>query len=254
MPEEPLTFEALNEIYRREKGKQELQKLEPDFYERLAEYLQSAKKKEEESHKKHGPNSAGSLMMRDEYRKASQRADAIIETRMRKVMEMARLCVHGAEGDTKNMQKREAVLMNDLILIFSDWREGASTGRSQPFGKIMRMECGADAPGAESSALCQPVPSAASLASAVPAAPEAQQNQAAHARDTQGPPAPGAGKHQHRPEAACKEATVVVTVLADVPPFAGIDHTYTLKKGDVVSLPAPIAEVLCRSRKARRIL
>ena len=44
---------------------------------------------------------------------------------------------------------------------------------------------------------------------------------------------------------------VVVHVLEDLPPFAGLDTTYSLKKEDVVTLPRTIAEILVSRGKAR---
>src|SRR2546422_514263 len=44
---------------------------------------------------------------------------------------------------------------------------------------------------------------------------------------------------------------VLVHVLEDLPPFAGIDTTYRLKKEDVVTLPKTIAEILVGRGKAR---
>jgi len=44
---------------------------------------------------------------------------------------------------------------------------------------------------------------------------------------------------------------VLVHVLEDIPPFAGIDTTYRLKKEDVVTLPKTIAKILVDRGKAR---
>jgi DNA replication initiation complex subunit (GINS family) len=44
---------------------------------------------------------------------------------------------------------------------------------------------------------------------------------------------------------------VLVHVLEDLPPFAGIDTTYRLKKEDVITLPATIAKILVDRGKAR---
>src|SRR5947199_9582 len=44
---------------------------------------------------------------------------------------------------------------------------------------------------------------------------------------------------------------VLVHVLEDLPPFAGIDTTYRLKKEDVVTLPKTIAQILVDRGKAR---
>ncbi|TLZ55363.1 MAG: hypothetical protein E6K15_08265 [Methanobacteriota archaeon] len=44
---------------------------------------------------------------------------------------------------------------------------------------------------------------------------------------------------------------VLVHVLEDIPPFAGIDTTYRLKREDVVTLPKTIAQILVDRGKAR---
>jgi DNA replication initiation complex subunit (GINS family) len=44
---------------------------------------------------------------------------------------------------------------------------------------------------------------------------------------------------------------VLVHVLEDLPPFAGIDTTYRLRKEDVVTLPKTIAQILVDRGKAR---
>ena len=46
---------------------------------------------------------------------------------------------------------------------------------------------------------------------------------------------------------------VLVHVLEDLPPFAGIDTTYRLKKEDVVTLPKTVAQILVDRGKARII-
>ncbi len=47
--------------------------------------------------------------------------------------------------------------------------------------------------------------------------------------------------------------SVLVRILEDMPPFAGVDRTYRLSKEDVVSLPPQIAKVLLDRGKAARI-
>ena len=53
-----------------------------------------------------------------------------------------------------------------------------------------------------------------------------------------------------RPEA---RDVVVVHVLEDIPPFAGLDVSYHLRKEDVVTLPRGIAKVLIDRGKARLV-
>ena len=47
------------------------------------------------------------------------------------------------------------------------------------------------------------------------------------------------------------EGTAVIKVLEDIPPFAGIDVTYELKKDEVVTLPMKVARILSESGKAK---
>jgi len=46
-------------------------------------------------------------------------------------------------------------------------------------------------------------------------------------------------------------ATVVVHVLEDVAPFAGLDRNYTLHRDDIVTLPPSFAELLAKRGKVR---
>jgi len=45
----------------------------------------------------------------------------------------------------------------------------------------------------------------------------------------------------------------VIRVLQDVPPFAGLAGTYHLHRGDVLTLPRSLADVLCARGKAQEI-
>ncbi len=47
--------------------------------------------------------------------------------------------------------------------------------------------------------------------------------------------------------------TVTVYILQDVPPFAGLDVTYTLAKEDIVSMPEEYASVLVKRGMARLV-
>lgn len=48
-----------------------------------------------------------------------------------------------------------------------------------------------------------------------------------------------------------EEGTAVIKVLEDIPPFAGIDVTYELKKEEIVTLPMKVATILSESGKAK---
>jgi DNA replication initiation complex subunit (GINS family) len=45
--------------------------------------------------------------------------------------------------------------------------------------------------------------------------------------------------------------STIVQVLEDIPPFVGVDHTYVLKKNEIVTLPAQFADLLSSKGKVR---
>lgn len=45
--------------------------------------------------------------------------------------------------------------------------------------------------------------------------------------------------------------STVVQVLEDIPPFVGVDHTYILKKNDIVTIPSQFADLLSSKGKVR---
>ncbi|KYK26453.1 MAG: hypothetical protein AYK23_02950 [Candidatus Proteinoplasmatales archaeon SG8-5] len=53
------------------------------------------------------------------------------------------------------------------------------------------------------------------------------------------------------PETDSEIDSTVVQVLEDIPPFAGVDHTYDLKKDDIVTLPTKFADLLSSKGKVR---
>lgn len=64
------------------------------------------------------------------------------------------------------------------------------------------------------------------------------------------PEEPASPKKETEPEES-EESLAVIQVLEDIPPFAGIDVTYELKKEEVVTLPMKVARILSESGKAK---
>ncbi len=61
---------------------------------------------------------------------------------------------------------------------------------------------------------------------------------------------PAPPKKKERTEGS-EDTLAVIQVLEDIPPFAGIDVTYELKKEEIVTLPMKVARILSDSGKAR---
>ncbi len=219
--EEEVNFERVTKVYREESGKKTLVSLEADFYDKLAAYIarldDSANKEAQKN-----PNSPKALLLQDELRKVRKRRDQIFTYRERKLALLASSRASGAEVDVPNLPGQERSLFENIVALLKKSRADAFGG--SPFAADS-----APPPAMESTV-------------AKPEAPkkEPERMKVVRAEDTKRVAAPATLKDH-----------VLVHVLEDLPPFAGIDMTYKLKKEDVVTLPKTIAEILVNRGKAR---
>src|SRR2546426_1306296 len=215
--EEEVNFERVTKVYREESGKKTLVALEADFYDKLASYIarldESANKEAQKD-----PNSPKALLLQDELRKVRKRRDQIFTYRERKLALLASSRASGAEVDVPNLPAQERGLFDGMVALL---------------GKSRTDAFGGSAFGVEPA----PPPAASGVA---PAKEKLAGMKVVRAEETRrAPVAPSLKDH------------VLVHVLEDVPPFAGIDTTYRLKKEDVVTLPKTIAQILVDRGKAR---
>jgi len=219
--EEDLTFERVTKVYREESGRKTLTSLEADFYDKLAAYLHRLEEAaQQEAHS--NPNSPKALLLQDELRKIRKKRDQIFTYRERKLALLASSRASGADVDLPNLPHQEKALFDGLVSLLKRAREEAFGG--SPSG----------------SALAPAAPPAAPAAALAPERKPAEPMKIVRPEETRRPPAvPSLKDH------------VVVHVLEDIPPFAGIDTTYRLRKEDVVTLPRTIAQVLVDRGKAR---
>jgi DNA replication initiation complex subunit (GINS family) len=202
--EEEVSFERITRVYREESGKRTLSTLEADFYDKLRAYVSDLEARLAAEREK-DPNSAKTLLLQDELRKATKKREQIYRYRERKIALLAATKASGAETDLRPLTKEEQALFRDLVEVFGTARHAVfAVPAREP-----RREVGKDERG-------------------VPATKEPS------------PPTEGGD-------------LVVVHVLEDVPPFAGIDVTYRLRKEDVVTLPRKFADVLIERGKAREV-
>ncbi len=219
--EEEVNFERVTKVYREESGKKTLVSLEADFYDKLAAYLtrldESANKEAQKD-----ANSPKALLLQDELRKVRKRRDQIFTYRERKLALLASSRASGAEVEVPSLPAQERVLFESMVALLRKSRADAFGG--SPFG-------------------AEPAPVAAG---AEPPAPPAKERPAGmkvvRSEDT-----------KRTPVAPTLKDHVLVHVLEDLPPFAGIDTTYRLRKEDVVTLPRTIAQILVDRGKARII-
>ncbi len=224
--EEEVNFDRVTKVYREEGGKKTLVSLEEDFYDKLAAYVQrleEAANKEAQA----SPNAPKALMLQDELRKVLKRRDQIFTYRERKLALLASSKASGAEIEVLTLPRQDRILFDQMVALLRNTRAEAFGGA--PFGS----EPGpGDSPAAAEPA-AQSIPPERKPTSGLKVVPS---------EETKRPKvAPSLKDH------------VVVHVLEDLPPFAGLDTTYHLRKEDVVTLPKTIAEILVSRGKARLV-
>ncbi len=221
--EEEVNFERVTKVYREEGGKKTLAALEEDFYDKLAAYV---KRLETDANREAqaSPNSPKALMLQDELRKVLKRREQIFTYRERKLALLASSKASGADTEILSLPRQDRALFDAMVGLLVRTRADAFGGSA--FGSE---------PGPS-----EPERAAAPAAAAPPEKKAASTMKVLSSEDTKKPKvAPSLKDH------------VVVHVLEDLPPFAGLDTTYSLRKEDVVTLPKTIAEILVSRGKAR---
>lgn len=210
-----MSFEEIMTIFRQESKSSPLTKVDPRLYEKIGAYIRNLRK-ESEREIALNPSSATSMMLRDQLKKAMDKAKRIYELRQRKIALMALRKVAGDNPDTGNLTPDELVLFASFISV-----AGAHKDVHADFEELgpqfTQPKDVVELPGAPDAGTCE------------------------HKKDEEAPPAQPA------------EDLVVVRVLEDMPAFAGVDKDYRLKKEDIVSLPSSIAKTLAAHGKIKVI-
>lgn len=223
MADEEVTFERVTKVYREESGKRTATKLEADFYRKLAKFIEGLEARAA-AEAGMDPTSAGALMAQDELRKVKKKREQIFQYRERKIALLASSKASGAEASTDGLTREEFTLFEGLVRQMQEARAAAfAIGPPPPQPSV-------------------PPPPPAPATSASPR--ESARKEPAFERIAV--PA----KAHPKPET---RDVVVVHVLEDIPPFAGLDASYRLRKEDIVTLPRGIAKVLIDRGKARLV-
>jgi len=221
--EDEVNFERVTKVYREETGKKTLSNLEADFYDKLAAYLARLKEAAQREAKA-DPNSPKTVMVQDELRKVRKKRDQIFTYRERKLALLASTKASGGEIEVMNLPTQERALFENMVVVLVRARAEAFGG--SPFG----AEPGPGEAAASKSARTPPI-----------AGKEATESmKVVRSEETK----------KARVAPSLKDH-ILVHVLEDLPPFAGLDTTYHLKKEDVVTLPKTIAQILVDRGKAR---
>lgn len=229
MPDESaFSYETLSKQDASERKQPRLGVLEPTFWQKLSDYLRGLEqnlRKEAERN----PTSRKIALIQDELRNATRKSESLWEMREKKIT------LHALKNSRlenppppENSLKAEQALYFDLCAAF----------RKHLPNVVHNLEKPSEAP---------PVPPVAARPTSAAPAPS---NVAAAAPPSASPApitptavaAPSAPPTPRSPDDA-----VTVRALVDVPPFVGLDgKTYRLKKGDVLTLPKKMVDMLAK--------
>lgn len=136
---EEISFERITQIYREERARKTLFPFEPDFYDKLKEYLSRLEKALREEDRK-DPNSPKALVLRDEYRKVQKKREQIYQYRERKIVALASSKASGAEIDMKPLTKQELDLFQKLVSCLVETREKVFVFEKRMEEKVQEVE------------------------------------------------------------------------------------------------------------------
>ena len=208
-------FTVVSEVYRNERRSKVLTKLPINFYPKAEEYL--AMQREEYSQAILIPSNPKTMMLQDQVKKVEKRLKHIYEIRERKIA-LAALDRMGGSNTPEHMTRKDKELYELLVATLKSFRDGVEPPTVPERPKV--------------EARIEPV------AAPQPVVKEAQAQIIESEPETQA-----------KPEK--KDENIVVHVLEDIPSFVGAEHTYDLKKDDMVTLPSQFANLLSSNGKVR---
>jgi len=210
---EPLSFARVTAVYRQEKDGRSLAALEEDFYERLEVHLQGLR--EEHRQTTAAGNLAQARMLEDEIGKTERKREQIITERERKIAMMASQRASGVAVEVRGLARLELDLLDRLEALLRDSRRRA-VGHA-------------------------PLPPQVAGATPAPVPPPSS-----------APPAAAPALPAEPAERRLGDV-IVVRVTQDLQPFAVLGGTYALRKGDVVTLPGSIAQLLLQKGRVSAV-
>ena len=215
-------FKFIQQVQQRESRSHNLTKLPADFFSNLALHLEQLQALAREEMAR-DPMSTTATLLQNELRNTTSLAQDIVLLRLRKMASRAVDSLEGGKVDVRALTPSEKDLYGEMASFMAKARQEL----------LPRAGPAASSRAAVRAAVEAPVPEpigdeeAAPMDEAEATIPEPVASQS--------PPSP----HAEPGDAA------FIHVLRDTPPFAGEDgQTYSLKKGDMVSLPKKLAQVL----------
>lgn len=229
-------FKFIQQVQQRESRSHNLTKLPADFFANLSLHIAGLRQLAREEMAR-DPLSTTATLVQNELRNTLSLAQDIVLLRLRKMANRAVDSLEGGRVDIRALTPKEKDLYGEI----SRFMAMAHSQLSPDGGKG-----GTPQAGASTSTTASVSASTTPPATPVPSEPEAGPAQAV-------PPAEGTVAAETKVDGD-GEGPTLIHVLRDTAPFAGDDgQTYSLKKGDVVSLPDRLAQVLVSRGMAEEV-
>ncbi len=225
-PPEEMGFKFIQQVQQRESRGQNLTKLPADFFDMLAQHIEHLRKLARDEVAK-DPMSTTATLLQNELRSTLRLAQDIVSLRLRKMANRAVDSLEGGKVDLRSLTPGERDVYAEMARIVATARDRMTP----PSG---------GAPGGTKS----PGPAAPPPPTEPPHTEDSAEASADGPHDAPSAPTP------EDPG----ELKALVHVLEDVPSFAGEGgRTYSLKRGDLVTLPEKLADVLVDKGMAERV-
>ncbi len=216
MSEDDIGFSEISDVHRNERRSKVLTRLPKMFCEMTEGYL--AGLKTEYDTESRNPSNPKAMMLHDNIKKLDKRVREIYEMRERKIV----IASLGSGKTPDNMTQKDRALFNELVEVLAHYRTSDEPRAPKKVAPVVKEE---------------------TVAAAETAEPMAETVEC----QTKFVEAEGKKVHEKGKDAA------MVQVLEDIPSFVDVDHTYDLKKNDVVTLPNQFASLLSSKGKVRII-
>jgi DNA replication factor GINS len=256
-PLEPLTFEDVTKVYREEKKSAGLTTIRHDFYVAVRTFMDQLKRDYE---KEAAADSYGTKarQLSQHIAKMREKVLQIFDMRAEKVMHMAVLAAAGGKLDHSRLTEEEKQLLEGALSKIGEMRNSLldmPRPANMEFTRmsVMPMPSSSDEPRVKVEELAPVAESGQQAKPEVMAEEEPRQAVAPTSSFTSMQKEPiEVATPNIAPQT--NEGIVILRILEDIPPFAGLGGTYRLGKEDVVTLPSGIGKALIKRGKAEEII
>jgi len=231
VPSEEMGFTYIQQVQQKERRSHNLTKLPADFFENLASHISNLRKLNRDENAR-DPMSTTATLVQNELRNTLLMVQDIVHLRLGKMANRAVDSIRGSKVDLHSLTPREKEVYQELARLMASARDSLAPAE----GAAITSKTGPTRDGSG--------PKVTGRTTAPSPAEPTQPDGPATGTDE---PVDGGGISSAEETLAGGEgeATVLLHVLSDLPSFAGEGgRMYSLRKGDLVTMPRRLADVL----------